>query len=228
MKPNCLLILTLAGIAAVGCADGKRAFAELPSEGRWMTGVVVDWPPDHKFVDLLTEVKAGGEGLSPALTASQVIETEHTIKITVRYMEGGTQKEAHALLGPNPGQPKGKGWFEQSTLTFWLVTGWVYLSNWPMAETDRVTAGAEGTTMVVQIDGSTHRVYLPWKDAGSTVTVTLKDSGKPPKVLTNAGDYTQHSLGSADLTDPAAVPPGPIADFLADVKTMATAAGVGR
>lgn len=125
----------------------------------------------------------------------------HRIEVA-REIDSVTKRYV-VLFGPFPEssfQPTtqpGEGVYLGQPPYFFLASGWGIVSgDWPLAETDLVTAAAEGTTFVLQIDGAVHRVILIALSGSETIKVDRKASPGSPFVWTSTVDsYIEYRAG---------------------------------
>ncbi len=125
----------------------------------------------------------------------------HRIEVA-REIDSVTKRYV-VLFGPYPEIPfpattqTAEGVYLGHAPYFFLASGWGILSgDWPLAETDLVAAGAEGTTFILQIDGAVHRVILVAISGSETITVDRKASPGSPFVWTSTVDsYIEYRAG---------------------------------
>lgn len=164
--------------------------------------------------------------------------TSEIVRIDVSY---GTKTSWTALYGPNPNsatpvsvQLLGGGGAKPLVN---VTDGWVYLVGaWPMAETDRISAGATGTRMIVQHDQTggvaAHRVILMGKDdvlQRDAVDVKLKDlaaTDDTEKQIFKVEYYIEVDDAATKLPDPTGLGGAPtnvktLVDHIRTVKSLA-------
>lgn len=115
---------------------------------------------DRGVVDVTQEDLPGG-GTSPTVQfAGQVVGSDNPVKFHVDWTEGGSLSSYDALIGSGAdGHVGNDGSFD-------LRSGWgLFIGHWPFIRTKRVSAGVEGSWLVVEIDGlddatAVHRVYF--------------------------------------------------------------------
>jgi hypothetical protein len=103
--------------------------------------------------DVLTELPEG-EHIT--------ITTREFKRIRIHYKEDKEWRVYEVLFGPNPGSGEtAEGWYHTSIPTFHIDRGWAYISgDKPMGEAEVVTAIADGTSLILQVQGGVDRVYL--------------------------------------------------------------------
>jgi hypothetical protein len=94
----------------------------------------------------------------------QKIVTKNIEKVQVRFKDDwGFKRKYDALIGPNPNEVEAVAIYKNPIGRWAAEAGWIYASGeCPYVETTLVEATAHGTevTIIVQIEGTKHRVYL--------------------------------------------------------------------
>lgn len=114
--------------------------------------------------------------------ATEVIETKHVVRLTVRQQVDTKNYDYRALLGPTFGSTeRALGKIVESAPRLYIQSGWGFFwGKYPVAETNWVVAGGQGTEMAVEIESpDLQRVYYPVAKANDCtncyVTVTCGD-----------------------------------------------------
>lgn len=182
------LVVSLAVIIVTGCGEPKPP----KSNGRGAMMIASTQEKNPRAIVTGTLLRSGGP-----------IVTDHIHRIEIAREIDSVTKRYVVLFGPYPESPfhtttqTGEGVYLGQPPYFFLARGWAITSgDWPLAETDLVSAGAEGTTFILQIDGAVHRVILIALSGSETATVDRKASPGSPFVWTSTRDsYIEYRAG---------------------------------
>lgn len=187
-----------------------------------------------------TRVAIAPKGLQLTTNATPV-DGVHRVTINTTRTDNGSLVRAYALFGPNPDDPTGAGTtialLGQGPSTnegLRIQSGWIYSwGQWPNAGTDRTTAGAMGTRMLVQHwvpAGGTdakHRVFLIENNGTHQIKLTIDGADKG--TLTANLNYVEFdeagSTGDFDGPTPIAMAPADVRQFVENISHIAEAAG---
>jgi len=141
-------------------------------------------PPPYEFVEA-TNPRA--ILLETVIRPNEEIRSKNFQRLEVRFRKNRIPYKYEVLIGPFPYKvippavvPDAVARYRNLIPLFSLEQGWICLAGeCPYAETELVIATGHGSnvTMVVWIDGTTHRVFLLRRTGREVATVTLK--GQP-------------------------------------------------
>ncbi len=168
------------------------------------------------------------------LRPGEEIRTRNIFRGQIRYRMGNRDKYVDMLLGPYPytaAVTDAVAWYDNPVPRVFCEAGWCLLAgDWPLAQSALVDATADGCTIILQIDGPIHRVYLLRKTGRETGTVTLRANDSIKQVWVADQDrYVQVDPVIPNvITPPAPVSTAavPIQNFVAYVKARASEAEV--
>ncbi|MCP4246378.1 MAG: hypothetical protein GY778_04945 [bacterium] len=216
--------LSLMALASAGCLGpiGPRRTPQLT-----ITGLVAKPDPGESYclvevgsINLSNEsVKVS---LDPLLEKESIIETQQIVKMRASM---GVEYFYNAFFGPTPDTLEtAVGWFKVSSLYFHLCHGWVYLTGVnPTVETSWVTAGADGSTLLVhitedEIGNEVHRVYFVEGSSfwAKTATDQLDDWNGPGTYVDVSADG-EIPAPRAFINPVEPLPPAAVLDFYNEV-----------
>lgn len=154
------------------------------------------WAPDefHKigqFCDF-SRVRIGEQPMACSVERDQLFQTDTALRLQTRRTAGEQEENVTLVMGVslNPGTTaSGKYSKEYGELN--LFSGWIFVwGQLPTVKTEWVAAGAEGTTMAVEIKSGAHRVYFVTADGAERINLATATSGKS---LTAAGTFVEVS-----------------------------------
>lgn len=164
----------------------------------------------------------------------QEIKSSYFHRYKVKFNLDKVPKEFDALIGPYPYNvsplPDFVAQYRNPIPRIYLASGYVYeAGECPSAETDLVDATAHGTnaTMITQVDGTTHRVFLIRKTGTEQATVTLKGVSPTVQIVMNANTTTSDQYVEAlpgappTLSGPFNVAGSSQSGFVTEVKLFA-------
>ncbi|HKQ49587.1 MAG TPA: hypothetical protein VJZ71_16055 [Phycisphaerae bacterium] len=207
---NATLALTLGMLGMVGCLGG--------------------FPPPPPGIKTSPRAILTGVIVRP----HQEIKSNYFHRYKVKFNLDKVPSEFDALIGPYPYNvsplPDFVAQYRNPIPRIYIASGYVYeAGECPSAETDLVDATAHGSnaTMITQVDGAIHRVFLVRKITGTEqATVTLKGVSPTVQIIMNASttmadQYVEAMLPGPTLTGPHNVAGSGQAGFVADVKAFA-------
>jgi hypothetical protein len=161
--------------------------------------VPIDDGPGAGRVTLVGAARDGlinGVSIRRTIDTLQVVETDGVMAFDAVKLPN---QNYDVILGANKKDANNaSGHFHESSLTFYLDYGWVYLyGQGPMAETGRVSAQAQGSSMIVQIDNDddVHRVFFM-----QGTSATVKWRANPTNFVTLAVDEYVEADAAGTLT----------------------------
>lgn len=108
--------------------------------------------------------------------------TNQILRTTVEYKKDGINRSFHALVGGYPAGATARAEYRNPVPRINMIEGWVYeAGEWPMGETEYIDISADGCSVVIQVDGLVHRVFLLTTVYNAEVSVSPKNpAGHPP------------------------------------------------
>jgi len=120
-------------------------------------------------------VRLGGCEIAIPVALDKLVETDSAVRMTAERRVKDREEKVTMLLGValNPGTTA-SGTFGSGDGVFLLRSGWIFVwGQLPTVSTDWVSAGADGTTMAVELHKSgVHRVYFVKADGAEKVKLT--------------------------------------------------------
>lgn len=188
--------------------------------GMWAPG---ESSPFGQFCDF-SHVRIGEQPMACPVERDLLFQTDTALRFRTIRTLGEREENVTFVMGVslNPGTTA-TGSFSKEYGELNLVSGWIFVwGQLPTVKTEWVSAGAEGTTMAVEIKSGVHRVYFVSADGAERVNLTTAASAKS---LTAAGTFV-------DVTSTGSISPQKkIADdvaareFIEKAGAMARAAG---
>lgn len=231
----CLLMVSLICLMG-GCVQKTNGIRNYRSSGVALTGIIAETKAGGEYA--LADVRATSANykslediLDSSVNKSTKIETRQVARLCVLQSDGTPHwQEYTVFLGPPFGaNVEAKGSIESGSAVASLVYGWIYLTGrQPMAETERVHAGAIGSTLLVQADSidknQPHRVFLLDNGGRPAYAQSLLDDDHKIEDWINDDTYIEVDRdGKFSPILEIANAPAEIRDFVAKVRKIVEA-----
>lgn len=197
-----------------------------------ITGLLVTNGANHTFVDFEHSLNLGGATDTVPIAADMDFTSRDIVKVKVDQQIGAKIYDYTALIGPHRNSKESvTARIRNSAPTVSTDGGWVYaVGQWPVIIHNQVSAGAEGSTLILEVDSVNAsivgRVYFLHRTLTRTIKVRHYTAATE-RDLTLPGTYVEVST-NGDISQPALITDASvqIQAFVAYVKAMAFLAGL--
>lgn len=182
----CVAVLPMLMLSS-GCASQKPNQAQVR-----LTGIVAKSKagPTYAFADFDLSTYRGNRFRRKLETHKRLITTQY-LKLEVSQHGPIYDHDFFVVFGPNPNAPHKPASVRilNSEVTTEVTSGWAYLDgDNPNGKSDWVSAGAQGTKIVLRIvNDTTQEVYLLASNAESAEVKVTCNNGNPGQTFNNAG-----------------------------------------